>query len=284
MITSLKIGHAYHLVGIGTWSSWSQDVIVGAIIDPSQIDLLGIDIYSTWFSAYNVDESIYTDLLDTMTEILHCKILKSRNPAVSSNNGEDLYTFDEMIDFNNSEELIDCKSYSWMITTKPYTDDDENCPVNMTQDIADKISDAVKDVIYDSTTMYKLYNEFYVAQSEYDTFVSIRTAGKLSYTSDLLAKETAYNTAMTTMQEATTAANLATTNYSAKNTELDTKIAEVQTLKTTLNASISNYTAAEATLEAKYNSIYTIVNEYNNKSTTSSADKITLPSWSELGT
>lgn len=283
MISNLEIGHVYHLVGKDSWSSWNADVRVVAITAPSQIDRLGIDLYSTWFDAYGIDESSYNEMLNTMSSIYQCKILTSRKPIAETNDGDDLFTFNEMIDVNESEELVDCKSYSWVITSKPYTDDDENCPVNSELDISNAVTDAVKDVVFDAFSMFSATSEFYVAQSEYDTIVANRVAGKAKYKSDLKTKEDAYNTEMNNMALAITNANIEKTKYAAKVQELETKISTVENLKVSLNASITNYTAAATTLQLKYEDIRKIVDSYNNKSTTSASDKIILPDWDDLG-
>ena len=81
MITKLKIGEKYNIIGLGKWSEVDMDIVVLAATVYSQLDPQDIDLYKDWFEEYDIDEATFEQIMQDDPYIYHCRKLVSRDPA-----------------------------------------------------------------------------------------------------------------------------------------------------------------------------------------------------------
>ncbi len=280
MIKNIEVGHAYHIVGKAVWAEWESDVYVIGNIDPSQIDLLGINLYDIWFSPYSLTEKLYTQTMANIKGIIRCKAIASRDPAVDVSDAEDIFLFPELVDFGESEELFKASSYIWTLTTKPYLEDDENNPQDSVKAIEDAITDSVKDVIYDSFSMYNSSAQYWIPESEYNLIASNRNDRKDLYRSKLQTQKASdANTRAYMVAQINEAARIKQ-EYSAKSVALDKMVAAMGITRASLDSSSNEYNAKLEKLQSIYAQFLTYVANYNNKVLAS--ERVNAPTWEDL--
>jgi hypothetical protein len=200
MINKLQVGKLYQIIGIGLWSDVKQDLKVVGVTTASEIEILALGVYETWFQGYSIPEAYYQNLLSENSVIYHCRTIVSRT-VLPSEGGDDMYIFPAMINYPNSSELVECTSYIWELRTKPYQKNDiynPNTILPQGLNLQTVINETVRKYIYDTFVVYRNEESIILSETEYAIINKYREYEKLRYEynhqkiDDELQKERSY--------------------------------------------------------------------------------------------
>ena len=185
MITKLKIGEKYNIIGLGKWSEVDMDIVVLAATVYSQLDPQDIDLYKDWFEEYDIDEATFEQIMQDDPYIYHCRKLVSRDPAIESNDGEEVYIFPGLINYQTSSKLLPAKIIKYTLTMAPFREVDELYPFKHITDqvIKDTLNGQMLSMTYDSITTRQEDQDILVTYEEYQKLTEERQKIKNSVSS-----------------------------------------------------------------------------------------------------
>ena len=185
MITKLSIGERYNIIGLGRWSDIDMDIVVLAATVYSQLDPQDIDIYKDWFEEYDIDEATFEQVMKDDPYIYHCRKLVSRDPAIETNDGEEIYLFPGLINYQSSSKLLPAKIITYTLTMAPFREVDDLYPFKHVTDqvIRDTLNGQMLSMTDDSITTRQEDRDILVTGEEYAKLTEQRNKIKTSVSS-----------------------------------------------------------------------------------------------------
>lgn len=282
MITKLKIGERYNIIGVGKWEELDMDIVVLAATVYSQLDPQDIDLYKDWFEEYDIDEATFEQIMQDDPYIYHCRKLISRDPAIETNDGEEVYIFPGLINYQTSSKLLPAKIITYTLTMAPFREIDDLYPFKHVTDqvIKDTLNGQMLSMTYDSITTRQDDRDILVTMEEYNKLTEQRMKIKTSVSSlndsesSNIAEERAHmynvvNTVESKMEEL----RVYELSLDSREKEVQSKWNDVLSARATMNRK-------EAVIKNKYSRVKALIDEYNENVPV--GDRITIPAYDDL--
>ena len=282
MITKLKIGEKYNIIGLGKWSEVDMDIVVLAATVYSQLDPQDIDLYKDWFEEYDIDEATFEQIMQDDPYIYHCRKLVSRDPAIESNDGEEVYIFPGLINYQTSSKLLPAKIIKYTLTMAPFREVDELYPFKHITDqvIKDTLNGQMLSMTYDSITTRQEDQDILVTYEEYQKLTEERQKIKNSVSSlndtenSNIAEERAHMYSVVNgVESEMERLRVYELSLDSREKEIQSKWNDVLSTRATLNRK-------EAVIKNKYSRVKALIEEYNESVPV--GDRITIPNYDDI--
>jgi len=189
MIEKMEMGKSYILKGYGLWASVTKDVYVASIIQFADADLLmKAEIEKTWFTEYEIDPSVYRDILTRNPHVYICKEIMSRQPiSINMKEGEFVFIFQDMVNLAESQEIIRAEKYVYTISTGPYTDEDMLHPYKLEQDLINLLNTSLRPFVFDSVVLNEEPRGLFIGKDDYTKLSNSRFLNMRKFKQDTLS-------------------------------------------------------------------------------------------------
>lgn len=282
MITKLSIGERYNIIGLGRWSDIDMDIVVLAATVYSQLDPQDIDIYKDWFEEYDIDEATFEQVMKDDPYIYHCRKLISRDPAIETNDGEEIYLFPGLINYQSSSKLLPAKIITYTLTMAPFREVDDLYPFKHVTDqvIRDTLNGQMLSMTYDSITTRQEDRDILVTGEEYAKLTEQRNKIKTSVSSlndtenANIAEERAHMYSVeNSIDSEMERIRVYELSLKSREKNVEDKYADVLSTRATLNRK-------EAVIKNKYSRVKALIDEYNEQVPV--GDRISIPAYDDL--
>lgn len=282
MITKLSIGERYNIIGLGRWSDIDMDIVVLAATVYSQLDPQDIDIYKDWFEEYDIDEATFEQVMKDDPYIYHCRKLVSRDPAIETNDGEEIYLFPGLINYQSSSKLLPAKIITYTLTMAPFREVDDLYPFKHVTDqvIRDTLNGQMLSMTYDSITTRQEDRDILVTGEEYAKLTEQRNKIKTSVSSlndtenANIAEERAHMYSVeNSIDSEMERIRVYELSLKSREKNVEDKYADVLSTRATLNRK-------EAVIKNKYSRVKALIDEYNEQVPV--GDRISIPAYDDL--
>lgn len=282
MITKLSIGERYNIIGLGRWSDIDMDIVVLAATVYSQLNPQDIDIYKDWFEEYDIDEATFEQVMKDDPYIYHCRKLVSRDPAIETNDGEEIYLFPGLINYQSSSKLLPAKIITYTLTMAPFREVDDLYPFKHVTDqvIRDTLNGQMLSMTYDSITTRQEDRDILVTGEEYTKLTEQRNKIKTSVSSlndtenANIAEERAHMYSVeNSIDSEMERIRVYELSLKSREKNVEDKYADVLSTRATLNRK-------EAVIKNKYSRVKALIDEYNEQVPV--GDRISIPAYDDL--
>lgn len=282
MITKLKIGEKYNIIGLGKWSEVDMDIVVLAATVYSQLDPQDIDLYKDWFEEYDIDEATFEQIMQDDPYIYHCRKLVSRDPAIESNDGEEVYIFPGLINYQTSSKLLPAKIIKYTLTMAPFREVDELYPFKHITDqvIKDTLNGQMLSMTYDSITTRQEDQDILVTYEEYQKLTEERQKIKNSVSSLNDAENSNIAEERAHMYSVVNGVESEMERLRVYELSLDSREKEVQSKWNDVLSTRATLNRKEAVIKNKYSRVKALIEEYNESVPV--GDRITIPNYDDI--
>ena len=282
MITKLKIGEKYNIIGLGKWSEVDMDIVVLAATVYSQLDPQDIDLYKDWFEEYDIDEATFEQIMQDDPYIYHCRKLVSRDPAIESNDGEEVYIFPGLINYQTSSKLLPAKIIKYTLTMAPFREVDELYPFKHITDqvIKETLNDQMLSMTYDSITTRQEDQDILVTYEEYQKLTEERQKIKNSVSSLNDAENSNIAEERAHMYSVVNGVESEMERLRVYELSLDSREKEVQSKWNDVLSTRATLNRKEAVIKNKYSRVKALIEEYNESVPV--GDRITIPNYDDI--
>ena len=282
MITKLKIGEKYNIIGLGKWSEVDMDIVVLAATVYSQLNPQDIDLYKDWFEEYDIDEATFEQIMQDDPYIYHCRKLVSRDPAIESNDGEEVYIFPGLINYQTSSKLLPAKIIKYTLTMAPFREVDELYPFKHITDqvIKDTLNGQMLSMTYDSITTRQEDQDILVTYEEYQKLTEERQKIKNSVSSLNDAENSNIAEERAHMYSVVNGVESEMERLRVYELSLDSREKEVQSKWNDVLSTRATLNRKEAVIKNKYSRVKALIEEYNESVPV--GDRITIPNYDDI--